>query len=55
MLLLTGLTGWIFLQIIANVGPGEHMLQMLGEASDKCIFYEISWSGFAFLVLITSK
>lgn len=55
MLLLTGLTSWIFLQIIQNVGPGEHMLQMLGETSDKCTFYVISWSAFAFLVLVMSK
>lgn len=44
-----------FLQIIENVGPEEHMPQMLGETSDKCIFYVINWSGFAFLFLITWK
>lgn len=31
------------------------MPQMLGETSDKCIFYVINWSGFAFLFLITWK
>lgn len=44
-----------FLQIIGNVGPGEHMPRTLGETSDKCIFYVINWGGFAFLVLIMWK